>query len=212
MIIARYKRGRRLVIDLFAGDAFEIAADAIIFGRTKSIIKSIESKAPEFQPVPKHESLKYPLPPRRNLLRTKSKRLPWPFAYSLQYRPRCAGPTSLHVQILAFNIFQTLGWYVMKDSPAKHVVIVPFSWRDPETLAYATIGGLLHIYPSLFPTPSRCTIAALDSLVAFERLLENPDRIRAALMDWTFFPLREFRRLPPPRATLFKRLPTPRAK
>jgi len=212
LIVARYKRGQRLAIDLFAGDAFEIVADAIVFGRTKSIIKSIESKAPGFQPVPKHESLQFPLVPKRNLLRTKSKRLPWPFAYSLQYRPRYAGPTSLHVQILAFNIFQTLGWYVMKDSPAKHVVIVPFSWRNPETLAYATIGGLLHIYPSLFPMPTRYTIAALDNLDAFERLLDNPDRIRTALMAWTFFPLREFRRLPPPRATLFKRLPTPHAK
>ncbi|MGH7138850.1 MAG: hypothetical protein ACREHD_24140, partial [Pirellulales bacterium] len=185
MIVARYKQDKHLAIELFAGDAFEVAADAIIFGRTKSITKSIESKAPGFQPVPMHESLQYPLYPRRNLLRTKSKRLPWRFAYSLQYRPRHAGPTSLHVQRLAFNIYQTLLLHVVHDTSAKHVVIVPFSWRNPETLAYAIIGGLLHIYPSLVQMPTRYTIAALDNLDAFERLLDNPDRIRDALMAWT---------------------------
>lgn len=207
MIVARYKQGKHLAIDLFAGDAFEIAADALIFGRTKSLRELIESKAPRFQPVPKHESLQYPLYPRRNLLRTKSKRLPWRYAYSVQYRPRRAGPTSLHVQRLALNIHQTLLSYVIKDAPAKHVVIVPFSWRNPESLACATIGGLLHIYPRFIPMPTRYTIAALDSLDAFERLLDDPDRIRAALMAWTLDP-------PPQKriAHAFKRLSAPKAR
>lgn len=205
MIVARYQQGKHLAIELFAGDVFDIAADAMIFGRTKSIREAIESKAPGFQPVPRHESLKYPLPPRRNLLRTKSKRLPWRFAYSLQYRPRHAGPTSLHVQRLAFNIYQMLLSYVIKDGPAKHVVIVPFSWRNPESLAYATIGGLLHIYPSLVSMPTRYTIAALDNLDAFERLLDDPDRIRAALTAWTIHPVSQKRI-----ARAFKRLPLPR--
>lgn len=205
MIIARYKQGKQLAIDLFAGDAFDVAADAIIFGRTNSLVKSIESKAPRFRPVPKDERLQYPLPPGRNLLRTKSKRLPWTYAYSLQYRPRCAVPASRHVQHLALNIYQTLLCYVIKDSPARHVVIVPFSWRNPETLAYATLGGLLYIYPSLVPLPTRYTIAAPDELDAFERLLDDPDRLRAALAAWTI--------CPPPRkrvACAFKRLPPDR--
>lgn len=204
MIVARYKQGKHLAIDLFVGDAFEIAADALIFGRTKSLRELIESKAPRFQPVPKHESLQYPLYPRRNLLCTKSKRLPWRFAYSVQYRPQHAGPTSLHVQRLAFNIYQTLLFYVInKDAPAKHVVIVPFSWRNPETLAYATIGALFHIYPP----PTRYTIAALDNLDVFERLLGDPDRIRAALMAWTLYP--------PPKKRIaygFTRLPLPKTR
>lgn len=206
MIVARYKQGKYLAIDLFVGDALGIPADAIVFGRTKSIMASIESQAPRFKPVPaKQASLQYPLYPRRSLLRTKSKRLPWPFAYSVQYRPRQAGPASRHVQVLASNIYQTL-LYVIGDAPAKHVVIVPFSWRNPETLAYATIGSLLHIYPSIFQMPTRYTIAALENLDAFERLLDDPDRIRAALSAWTIHP-------PPLKriARAFKRLPLPRA-
>lgn len=204
LIVARYQQGKHLAIELFAGDVFDVAADAMIFGRTKSIREAIESKAPRFQPVPRHTALQYALPPRRNLLRTKSKRLPWQFAYSLQYRPCHAGATSLHVQRLAFNIYQTLLCYVIQDAPAKHVVIVPFSCRNPETLAHATIGGLLHIYPSLVPTPTRYTIAALDNLDAFERLLDDPDRIRAALTAWTIHPPSQKRI-----ARAFKRLPVP---
>lgn len=79
------------------------------------------------------------------------------------------------------------------------------SWRNPETLAYATIGGLHHIYPSLVQMPTRYTIAALDNLDTFERLLDNPDRIRAALMAWTIHPLSQKRI-----ARAFKRLPLPR--
>jgi hypothetical protein len=205
LIVARYKQGPRLAIDLFAGDAFDVAADAIVFGRTKSLTEKIESKAPRFQPVPKHESLRYPLHPRRNLLRTKSKRLPWPFAYSLPYRPQRASPTSLHVQRLALNIFQTLLSYVTKDSPAKHVVIVPFSWRNPEALAYATFGALLHT-DAFVQIATRYTIAALDNLDPFEQLFDNPDLTRAAFMAWTVNPLpkwciaRQFKRLPVPKA------------
>lgn len=93
-----------------------------------------------------------------------------------------------------------------------NLIIVPFSWRNPETLAYATIGGLLHIYPSLVQMPTRYTIAALDNLDAFERLLDNPDRIRDALMGWTIEP--PGRLLLPPKkriARQFKRLHVPQA-
>ena len=185
MIVERYQRDAGPTLSLFVGDVFDLRADTLLFGRTPSIRARIEQIAPPLGPVRPTRAFPYPpLRPDRPLLRTRSPHLPWRTAFSLVYRPRRATPSSPHVQLLAFQVAQVLFMRHLNPRPPRHVAIVPFTWRHPDAMAHAILGGILCDGLWGDRPPVQVTIAARAGLEAFRAVLDEPDTMARTMTAW----------------------------
>ncbi len=144
-------------------------------GRCRKLRQRIEARHCEFT----HETTLWP---NRQVSSCRGVGLPWSRAYSLEYSPRNAPPASMHAQFISWHIFHTL--LLMRDQHIRHLVVVPFTWRNSRTIALATIAGLLNVY-QVRGLPTCYTICALDEVSPFEYWLDNHGTFTTIMSSWS---------------------------
>lgn len=183
-----YSDPKGFQIALAECDVFAIEADALLFGRTPAIRDRIESSGASFRLTTNAGREPMLWHPKRDVFLAPTPRFAWDVAVSLDYRPHNISVTAPHLQYMAMGIHNILFSLASSQIGAKHVVIVPFGWRQPKAMAYMILAAIVNLHAPFCTLPTRVTISALSGLDCFASVLDDDAEFREVIAQWPIKP------------------------
>src|SRR5687767_1061403 len=131
MSVYRHRSGAE--VEVITGNAWEIPADALVFGRTRELRCVIEERSGK-----PFRRLGYREAPGA-VWGILSGRLPWRHVVSLSARIRTDNSNGSHARKLALEIAGALLYLDSQFGRPRRLLILPVAHRHPEVVAAATV-------------------------------------------------------------------------